>query len=77
MGQKSKDWKALEVEVSAGEALCFPRHLSSNAPCSHCPPVDVTAEPGQGFSVLAAKPMQIATGWAAAMFSSGRVPPSL
>lgn len=59
IGQKSKDWKVLEeeIEVSAGEAPCFPSHLSSIAPCSHCPHVEVTVEPGQGFPVLAGKPM--------------------
>lgn len=78
IGQKSKDWKALEeTEVNAGEAPCFPSHLSSPAPRSHCPHVDVTVQPDQGFSVPARKPVQRATGWAAAMFSGGLVPPLL
>lgn len=79
IGQKSKDWKVLEeeIEVSAGEAPCSPSHLSSIAPCSHCPHVDVTVEPGQGFSVLAGKPMQTAIGWAATMIFLGLVPPAL
>lgn len=47
IGQKSKDWKALEeeIEVNVGETLCFCSHVSSIATFSHYLHVNIILKP--------------------------------